>query len=67
MGYLVLSVALALGFVFAQTPPPEAPARIAPLRLRMALELSEPPAEQVTQETEDASDDEITALAYGRD
>ena len=67
MGYIVLSIALALGVVLAETPAPEAPARVAPLRLRMALELSEPLAEQVAQETQDAGDDEVTTLAYGRD
>ena len=67
MGYIVLSIALALGIALAETPPPEAPARVAPLRLRMTLELSEPLAEQVAQETRDAGDDEVTTLAYGRD
>jgi hypothetical protein len=63
MGYIVLSVALALGFVFAETPPPEAPSRVAPLRLRMALELSEPLSEQVAQE---AADDQVATVAYVR-
>ncbi len=67
IGYLVLSIALALGFVFAEPPPPDAPSRIAPLHLRMALELSEPLVEQVAQEPEDAADDQVTTVAYGRD
>jgi hypothetical protein len=65
IGYVVLSVALVLGFALSEAPPPDAPARTAPLRLRMALELSGPFAEQVAQDA--ADDDEVTTVAYGRD
>ena len=61
MGYVILSVALAVGFVFSEAPPPGTPARIAPLHLRMSLDLSEPLAEQVAQE---AGDEQVTTLAY---
>ena len=62
MGYLVIAVALAVGFTFAEAPPPGSPSRIAPLHLRMALELSELPSEQVAEE---AAEDPVTTLAYG--
>jgi hypothetical protein len=67
IGYVVLSVALAVGFAFSEAPPPDAPARIAPLRLRMAMELSEPVSEQVVQVSPELGDDRLTTLAYMRD
>ena len=67
IGYVVLSVALAVGFAFSEAPPPDAPARISQLRLRMAMELSEPVSEQVVQVSPEVGEDRVTTVAYMRD
>ena len=40
----VILLALVIGFTFAVPPPPDAPPRYQPLRLKMTLELSAPEA-----------------------
>jgi hypothetical protein len=66
IGYVVFSVALAIGIVFAEAPPPGTPSRLTPLHLRMALELSEPLAQQVVQEAQEPPAEEVWTLASSR-